>query len=543
MFDFMKKNEEETVTAEELPYQTKETHINRRSAGILCPISSLSSEYGIGCLSQEAYDFVDFLKKAGQTYWQVLPLGPTGFGDSPYQSFSTFAGNPYFIDLKTLIKEGLLKKEECDALDFGKEASAVDYGKMYGSRFKALRIAYRRFQEKKDEDFYLFTQENSYWLEDYALFMALKEKNEGRCWREWEEDLRFRRPEALRAAGAELGDEIGFWQFQQYEFSRQWKALSAYAQKQGIRFIGDIPIYVALDSADAWANPQLFQFDSEGNPTAVAGCPPDAFSADGQLWGNPLYDWEYLRKSDYDWWIRRISHCFEMFSVLRVDHFRAFDEYYAVPYGDENAKNGHWEKGPGIAFFDTVKKELGDLHILAEDLGYLTDSVRKLLRDTGFPGMKVLQFAFDGSEDSDYLPFYFQRNCVVYTGTHDNETSLGWIAGLNDHDRDFARRYVHSENTSYGAFVWDFIREAHRSVADTCIIPIQDYLVKGNEARINHPSTTGSNWQWKMKPDELSESLTESIFRLTKLYGRLNKEEPAEAEDIRQEDPSGKDEI
>ena len=520
-----------TLSANEKPYLLEGEHRNMRESGILCHISSLPSPYGIGALSKEAFEFVDFLKKAGQSFWQILPLGPTGYGDSPYQSFSTFAGNPYFIDLVKLIDDGLLTKEECDALDFGSNPEAVDFGRQYESRFKALRIACERFRGHIPDDYYIFTQKNSFWLEDYALFMALKDENGGKCWHEWDTDLRDRRPDALAAASARLTKEIGFWRFQQYEFDRQWKALLAYAHKNGVSFIGDIPIYLASDSADAWANPRLLQFNAENESIAVAGCPPDGFSADGQLWGNPLYDWEYLRENGYDWWIRRIAHCLERFDVLRVDHFRAFDEYYAIPFGSENAKDGRWEKGPGIEFFEAVKRELGKVSIIAEDLGYLTDSVRKLVRDTGFPGMKVLQFAFDSSEDSDYLPFYFTRNAVVYTGTHDNETTLGWVGNLNDHDRDFARRYIHSINTSYGEFVWDLIREAQRSVCDLCIIPMQDYLVKGNEARMNRPATMGSNWQWRMKPHELSDALSASILEMTKLYGRLVKH-PAITEEI-----------
>lgn len=489
----------------------------KRASGVLMPVFSLPSKYGIGCFSKEAYKFVDQLKKAGQSYWQILPLGPTGYGDSPYQSFSTYAGNPYFIDLKTLVKEGLLTKKECKEVRC-KEQKKIDYEKIYQNRFKILKKAYRRFQ--KNDKYEKFLEENAFWLEDYCMYMAIKDAHEGKSWSEWEELLKKREKTALEKVKEELEDEIGFYQFQQYEFDRQWKKLHTYAKEQGIQIIGDIPIYVAFDSADAWAAPELFQFDEENNPIRVAGCPPDAFAKTGQLWGNPLYNWAYHKKTGYDWWLKRIAYCFDLYDIVRIDHFRGFDEYYSIPYGDETAVNGHWEKGPGMDLFNTVKEKLGELDIIAEDLGFLTESVFQLLKDSGYPGMKVLQFAFDPSEDSDYLTYKYQRNCVVYTGTHDNDTTAGWFEKLSDGDREVALRYMNSFYTPKEEQHWDLIALAMRSTADTCIIPVQDFLGLGSEARINMPSTLGDNWKWRMTKGAFSEELKEKIRRMTKLYGR-----------------------
>ena len=491
-----------------------------RRSGILYPISSLPSKYGIGSFSKEAYEFVDFLKKAGQSAWQVLPFGPTGYGDSPYQSFSTFAGNPYFISLEQLIEDGLLKEEECDSVFWGSNPEYCDYGALYENRFTVLKKAFERFREEPDKEYQEFIKEESYWLDDYCLFMALKNKHEGKPWIEWETEYRNRDKKAMTVVAEVLADIIEFFRFQQYEFMKQWTKLHEYAAENGVSIIGDIPIYVAFDSADTWANPEMFRFDEENVPTVVAGCPPDAFSATGQLWGNPIYRWDKLKKDGYSWWMRRIERCFSFYDILRIDHFRGFDEYYAVPYGDETAENGKWEKGPGMDFFKAVRKKFGDVEIIAEDLGIITDSVRELLKDTGFPGMKVLQFAFDESESSTYLTYKHESNSVVYTGTHDNMTTRGWIESVSDHDRDFARRFINSLYTDYGQFTWDFIREAFRSAADLCIVPIQDFLVKGNEARMNCPSIGSGNWQWRVLPNYLSDDLARSIGELTSVYGR-----------------------
>ncbi len=492
-----------------------------RASGILMPIFSLPSRYGIGSFSKSAYQFVDMLKKAGQKYWQILPLCPTSYGDSPYQSFSTYAGNPYFIDLDQLIEEKLLTRKECQACDFGDDPQDIDYGKLYENRFKLLRKAYERANVGEDQEFEAYRRENAWWLDDYALFMAVKDQFDGVAWNEWAEDIRLRWSNAMDYYRRELYYEIEFYSYLQFVFMKQWKKLKNYANINGIEIIGDIPIYVAFDSADAWANPELFQFDAENLPTAVAGCPPDGFSADGQLWGNPLYRWDYHRETGFDWWIRRIAYCSELYDVVRIDHFRGFDEYYSIPYGDTTARNGHWEKGPGIALFEAAKNRLGELNIIAEDLGYITDSVKKLVADSGFPGMKVLEFAFDSREKSDYLPYTYEKNSVVYTGTHDNETIAGWYAGLDKSDLKMCTDYMNIDRIPGKEYHWDFIRLAMLSVSDLCVIPIQDYLGLDNRARINHPSTLGTNWRWRLAKDQLSASLLKEIREMTRISGRL----------------------
>lgn len=491
-----------------------------RRNGMLLPIASLPSPYGIGGFSKEAYEFIDLLEETGQKLWQILPLGPTSYGDSPYQSFSTFAGNPYFIDLDTLVEKGWLTKEACEASDYGDNESYIDYGRIYNSRFVLLKQAFLNSDVLSDEKFTEFCKANQHWLPDYALYMALKNQNDGKSWIEWEEEIRLRKPEAVEYYKKELEEECNFYEFLQYEFHEQWTKVKEYAHEKGIQIVGDVPIYVAFDSADTWANPELFQLDEKNLPLGVAGCPPDAFSATGQLWGNPLYNWAYHKKTGYDWWLKRIAYCFDLYDIVRIDHFRGFDEYYSIPYGDETAVNGHWEKGPGMDLFDTVKEKLGELDIIAEDLGFLTESVFQLLKDSGYPGMKVLQFAFDPSEDSDYLTYKYQRNCVVYTGTHDNDTTAGWFEKLSDGDKEVALRYMNSFYTPKEEQHWDLIALAMRSTADTCIIPVQDFLGLGSEARINMPSTLGDNWKWRMTKGAFSEELKEKIRRMTKLYGR-----------------------
>ena len=490
-----------------------------RKGGVLLPVSSIPSKYGIGTFSKQAYEFVDFLERAGQSFWQILPLGPTGYGDSPYQSFSTFAGNPYYIDLEELIKKGWLTKEECDACDFGSDDGYVDYEKIYLSRFRILKIAYERSNIKEDKEFGKFKEDNAAWLEDYALYMAVKNSFHGISWIEWEEDIRLRKPEAMKAYKEKFADEIEFYQFQQFVFAVQWLALKAYANKKKISIIGDIPIYVAFDSADTWANPELFQLDESCTPTGVAGCPPDSFSATGQLWGNPLYKWEYHKETGYEWWMQRISYCYRLYDVVRIDHFRGFDEYYFIPYGDTTAEFGHWEKGPGYDIFIVMKEKIGKKPVIAEDLGFLTPSVISLVKKTGYPGMKILQFAFDSREESDYLPHNYSNNSVVYTGTHDNDTTMGWYGSLNRQDKAFAKRYLNIKAKK--EIYWEFIRAALSSVADTAIIPVQDYLGLGSEARVNMPSTLGNNWKWRLRDGQLDDSLAERIREITKLYGRI----------------------
>lgn len=490
-----------------------------RKGGILLPVSSIPSKYGIGTFSKQAYEFVDFLERAGQSFWQILPLGPTGYGDSPYQSFSTFAGNPYYIDLEELIKKGWLTREECDACDFGSDDGYVDYEKIYLSRFRILKTAYERSHIKEDKEFGEFKEENAAWLEDYALYMAVKNSFQGASWIEWDEEIRLRKPEAMKAYKEKYADEVEFYQFQQFLFAAQWLALKAYANKKKISIIGDIPIYVAFDSADTWANPELFQLDESCTPTGVAGCPPDSFSATGQLWGNPLYKWEYHKETGYEWWMNRIAYCYRLYDVVRIDHFRGFDEYYFIPYGDTTAEFGHWEKGPGYDIFKVMKEKIGKKPVIAEDLGFLTPSVISLVKKTGYPGMKILQFAFDSREESDYLPHNYLRNSVVYTDTHDNDTTMGWYNTLNRRDKAFAKRYLNIMTKK--EIYWEFIRAALSSVADTAIIPVQDYLGLGSEARVNMPSTLGNNWKWRLRDGQLDDGLAERIREMTKLYGRI----------------------
>lgn len=485
-------------------------------------VTSLPGRYGIGCFSKSAYDFVDWLREAGQTCWQILPLGPTSYGDSPYQSFSTFAGNPYFISLEELTEEGVLTKKECQSADFGKRADDIDYEKIYKNRYPLLHKAYERSRISEDPDYVCFAEENRWWLADYALFMAVKERFGGAP---WTEDIRLRRDYAMDYYRRELYFDIEFQQYLQYKFFSQWKKLKAYANEKGIQIIGDIPIYVAMDSADAWAHPELFQLDERNMPAAVAGCPPDGFSATGQLWGNPLYRWEYHKSTGYDWWMSRMWFCFQMYDVVRIDHFRGFDEYYSIPYGEETAVNGHWEKGPGIDLFRCMEQRLGKHQVIAEDLGYVTDSVRKMVQESGFPGMKVLEFAFDSRDSgsaSDYLPHNYAENSAAYTGTHDNETIAGWFRSITDEERQMARDYLCDQHTPAEELYKSFIALVMRSRSDLCIIPMQDYLGLDNQSRMNQPSTLGKNWKWRLVKGDLSDELKEEILAITRRYGRMN---------------------
>lgn len=495
-----------------------------RRAGILMSIFSLPSPYGIGTMGQAARDFVKFLKASGQSCWQLLPIGPTSYGDSPYQSFSSFAGNAYFIDLDDLAADGLLERSEYQDIEWGM-ADSVDYALLYEKRFPVLQLAVKRLLAEPPAKYVAFLEENSSWLEDYALFMALKGENGGKSWHEWPVDERLRRPAALEAAKKRLSNELDFWQGVQYLFFRQWDALKKLANDSGVSIIGDLPIYVAGDSADVWADPKQFQLDKNLDPIEVAGCPPDAFTEDGQLWGNPLFDWEYMRQDGYSWWLRRIGFQFRLFDTLRIDHFRGFDEYYAIPYGDKTARNGRWRPGPGLSFFQAVNKELGPRDIIAEDLGFLTDSVRRMQRDTGYPGMKILLFAFDSrGKDSEYLPHRYERNCVVYAGTHDNETILGWMANAPAADVNFAKRYLRLNKRE--GYAWGMMRGAWSSVADLAVMQMQDLLALGAEGRINTPSTLGDNWKWRMLPGQADDRLAKRLLRETRLYNRAPAAKP-----------------
>ena len=491
-----------------------------RKSGILMHISSLPSDYGIGTMGKEAYKFVDFLKSAKQKCWQILPIGPTSYGDSPYQSFSTNAGNPYFIDMDILREEGLLKKSDYSKLEWGKDRKNVDYETIYENRFKVLKIAFEEFKKGDLSEFYDFLQKNERWISNYALFMSIKNENDGKSWLEWEDGLRKRDSHSLWEFKSSHEDDVMFWEFVQFKFFEQWNKLKKYANDNGVSIIGDIPIYVALDSAEVWVYPDLFELDENLVPKAVAGCPPDAFSPTGQLWGNPLYNWDRHREYGFNWLIDRIKSATSLYDVVRIDHFRGFEGYYSIPYGDKTAENGQWLKGPGIELFNAVKNELGDLPIIAEDLGFLTEDVHKLLRDSGFPGMKVLEFAFDPREESNYLPYTYNSNSVVYVGTHDNNTVLGWIDELDEDTLEFCKKYIDSEDD----IVWKLIKTAMASVSDTAIIQMQDYLELGSEARMNTPSVLGGNWQWRMGKNDLTDKLAKKIADITCIYGRYERQ-------------------
>ena len=489
-----------------------------RHSGILMHISSLPSPYGIGTLGREAYAFADFLRAAGQKYWQLLPLGPTSYGDSPYQSFSTFAGNPYFIDLDLLAEDGLLSPSELEAEDWGGQRRYVDYGRIYAARFGLLRKAFQAGYPRDRAAVEAFCRENK-WLDNYALYMALKARFGMKSWLDWpDEDLRLRRAEALERAREELAEDIAFYAYLQYLFFRQWDALREYIHSLGIRIIGDLPIYVAMASADVWAEPEFFQLGEGNVPTEVSGVPPDYFSADGQLWGNPLYDYDRMKADGYGWWIRRVEGAGRLFDIIRIDHFRGMESYWAVPYGETTAKNGRWRKGPGMDLVGTLTSWFPGLSFIAEDLGFLTPEVRRLLEDSGLPGMKVLEFAFDAREPSNYLPHTYNRHCVCYVGTHDNETVEQWRWQADRADVTFARKYL-GLNDAEG-FHWGMIRGGMSSVADTFLVQMQDCLGLGAEGRMNTPGTGWGNWRWRLLPGEASPALAKKLRCYTKMYGR-----------------------
>ncbi len=501
-----------------------------RNCGILMPISSLAGSQGMGTLGKPAHDFVDFLVQAGQGVWQILPVAPTGYGDSPYQSCSAFAGNPYFIDLELLEEDGLLKKKDYASLKWGEDPAQVDYALLYEKRYPVLEKAFETWKTQRpvlgwdtpfSDDWYAFVFRNESWLEDYALYMAVKEANGMKHWLEWPRELRTRQPQALEQFRQKNADRILFWKFLQYEFDKQWRALKEYANESGIKIMGDIPIYVSADSADAWTGGRLFELDGEGRPARVAGCPPDYFSADGQLWGNPLYDWNYHRQTGFAWWIQRVRHSMGIYDLLRIDHFRGFDTYWAIPANASTAREGKWEQGPGMELFNALKTALapeGSLPIIAEDLGELFDSCRRLLKESGFPGMKVLQFAFGGT-DSEYLPHNHIQNSVVYTGTHDNTTAAHWLkeAGSRKEVAN-ARKYLNLDRKDP---VRGMIRAAIASCADLAIIPMADWLELGEEARLNTPGKLGGNWAWRVEAEALTPALAKEIRDLNALYFRV----------------------
>lgn len=488
-----------------------------RTSGILLPIFSLPNSYGIGTLGKEAYQFVDFLVEAKQSYWQVLPIGPTSYGDSPYQSFSVFAGNPYFIDFESLKNDGLLEEE--DYQEYVDESLSIDYGKIYNTRYLVLRKAYARFDINLMKS---FEKENIDWLEDFSLFMTLKDYHNGVSFLEWEDCYKFRNKKALTSFKKEHLEDVNFWKFTQYYFFKQWNALREYANTKGIKIIGDMPIYTALDSSDVWANPNLFQLGSDLKPKLVAGCPGDDFAPLGQLWGNPLYDYKVMKEDNFAWWVRRVEVASKLFDTIRIDHFRGFEAYFAIPASDSDALRGKWKKGPNVALFNAIKKELGEIDIIAENLGFLTEGVHKMLNRLGYPGMKILEFGFDPKGDSEHIPHHLTCNDVVYTGTHDNPPVRGWYETLSDQEKAFLHEYLYFTNPYEVGN--ELIRAALASACYLAIIPFWDYLQKGNEARINTPSILGGNWTFRIEKNDMNKDLCAYIAKLTTTYRRCKED-------------------
>lgn len=489
-----------------------------RGAGVLLPISSLPSDYGIGTIGKQAFQFVDFLKEAGQKYWQVLPVGPTSFGDSPYQSFSAFAGNPYFIDLSLLAEEQLITLDEINSFDWGKEPAEVDYEKLFLSRFKLLRLAFQRSGHSTEQSYRTFCRENNYWLDDYALYMALKFQFENCSWQDWPEEIRMHGSAAVERYTDELEPEIDFWKFCQFKFFEQWRSVKEYANQNGVRIIGDLPIYVALDSADVWAHSDLFQLDEKRRPIKVAGVPPDIFSKDGQLWGNPLYDWEVMEQDGFDWWRKRMMYSSRIYDVIRIDHFIGTVRYYAIPYGNKTAAGGAWLHGPGAKLTDAIDSAIGSARIIAEDLGVAFPEVRRLLKKTGYPGMRVMQFAFDSNAENEHLPHHYIQNLVVYCGTHDNNTLVGYVDSMKRKEARYAKEYLGVKRKSQIPFA--MIQAGYASVADTVIFQAQDLLFLPDSARMNIPSTVGNNWRWRLEKGQLTKNLALRMSELVRIYGR-----------------------
>ena len=492
-----------------------------RVAGILMPITSLSSPYGIGTIGKEARKFADFLKASGQTIWQILPVGPTSYGDSPYQSFSIYAGNPYMIDLDTLVSQKLLTKAQLKKYDWGSDEGYVDYEKIYNSRFDVLRIAYTNYKEKEDQKaFNSFKRKNASWIKDYALYMAVKKSFDMQAWTQWpDEDIKLRKEAAIKKYERKYKEDIDFFKWVQFEFYTQWEDFRAYVNSLGIKILGDMPIYVAMDSADTWANPDIFWLDENREPVCVAGCPPDYFSETGQLWGNPLYDWEYHKKTGYSWWIKRLESAMKLYDTVRIDHFRGFESYYAIPYGNETAEIGEWRKGPNTDLFEKAEKALGNMSIIAEDLGLITDEVREMLKNCGYPGMKVLQFAFDSGSSCGDLPHNFANsNCIVYTGTHDNMTLTGWTESLGARSMTFAKKYLRVKDRK--DIPEAMVRLAWSSTAELAVAQMQDFLGEDPNARMNTPATPSGNWQYRVQRGAFTAKLAKRILALNEIYYR-----------------------
>lgn len=497
----------------------KKNFLDKRGAGILLPVSSLPSKYGIGTLGKEAFRFIDQLKEAGQKYWQVLPAGPTSFGDSPYQSFSAFAGNPYFIDLELLTEEGLLQKKEVEAVFWGDNPEDIDYAALFQNRFPVLKKAYKRSKHKEESGYRTFLRQNGYWLQDYCLYMALKFHFQNREWQLWEEDIRYRKKSAVQKYQKQLADEMGFWEFCQYKFHQQWKCLKKYAHKQKVRLIGDIPLYVSMDSADVWAHSDLFELDERKKPINIAGVPPDCFSEDGQRWGNPLYNWKVMEADGFKWWSKRMEANAKLYDVIRIDHFIGIVNYWSIPSSCPTAIDGKWRKGPGKKLTDVITEATKGTDIIAEDLGVVGPNVRRLIEKTGWPGMKILEFAFDGGAENEYLPHNYKNpNCLVYGGTHDNETLMGFYGARKKKELKYVLNYL---NISKKKQIPEaMIRAAYGSIAATAIFQMQDILGLDNSARMNLPSTVGTNWRWRMLPGQFNREHIKMLKKFCKLYGR-----------------------
>ncbi|WP_017547715.1 4-alpha-glucanotransferase [Salinicoccus carnicancri] len=492
--------------------------MKKRSSGVLLHVSSLPGKYGIGDFGKKAYKFVRLLARSNTKYWQILPLGVTGFGDSPYQNFSAFAGNPYLIDLDELIEKGWLSEEEAAGADLGDDPEKVDFSKLYTHKMPLLESAYRRAAKEIGSELEVFLARHSGWLHDFALYMSIKKVHGGDSWMEWPDEYRLRERGALDAFYEKHKNEFFFWVFTQYLFFGQWGRLKKYANDRGIRIMGDIPIYVAEDGADIWSQPELYKLDADLRPTVVAGVPPDMMSGTGQLWGNPIYDWDAMARDGYRWWIRRIEESFNLYDTVRIDHFRGFESYWEIPAGSPTAENGNWVKGPGMDLFSAVKEVLGDRDIVAEDLGFLTEKVYKLIEDTGYPGMKILQFGFAPGEDSEYLPHNYGRHTIAYTGNHDTQTMRGW---LDSSDREtYKKAEAYLNLTEEEGLTEGCIRGVFASHSYLAVIPMQDLLGLGEKARFNTPSTIGGNWEWRMPKDALKKHTLKKLKRLNRLYGR-----------------------